>query len=283
MNTAIPKSFRGIAHNQVPNSPNKIHGDEIAKQYGFKGGLVPGVTLSAYLVEPALRAWGREWLRLGNAHITVYSPVYHDDAFEVVVQTNNKAYSAKLISGEKVCAAAEVRLPMNVSALSARSANTLQKNSLPLIDDNYVPQTATREVMENLQAIGCRPMQFDWQPEHEMATYYSNPNLMPALIQPGDKKDSDGGFANLSFLLGCANRHFASVAAMSPWVHLESRSQQFQPVPMCTQLTSHMSVMDLFNKKGHEFADCQFNLVSNTSGGCVFSVWQRAIYKMRGT
>ena len=39
--------WRGIAFNQVPNSTNQIHGDEMAERFGFRGGLVPGVTLSA--------------------------------------------------------------------------------------------------------------------------------------------------------------------------------------------------------------------------------------------
>ena len=46
--------WSGIAYNQATASDNRIHSDEVARQYGFHGGLVPGVTVYAYLVQPAV-------------------------------------------------------------------------------------------------------------------------------------------------------------------------------------------------------------------------------------
>ena len=34
------------ARNPATESENKIHHDDVARQYGFAGGLVPGVTVS---------------------------------------------------------------------------------------------------------------------------------------------------------------------------------------------------------------------------------------------
>ena len=65
-----PSSFRGTAFNQATESENRIHSDEVARRYGFRGGLVPGVTVYAYLVHPALKAWGARWLEEG-AHLYV--------------------------------------------------------------------------------------------------------------------------------------------------------------------------------------------------------------------
>ncbi|MFT7133045.1 MAG: hypothetical protein ACI81O_001757, partial [Cyclobacteriaceae bacterium] len=56
------QNWQATAFNQVPHSVNEIHGDKIAKAYGFKGGLVPGVTVSAYLCHPAVESWGEECL-----------------------------------------------------------------------------------------------------------------------------------------------------------------------------------------------------------------------------
>ena len=44
----MPKPWIAEALNTAPDSDNKIHGDELAKQYGFEGGLVPGVTVVRY-------------------------------------------------------------------------------------------------------------------------------------------------------------------------------------------------------------------------------------------
>ena len=54
--------WSATALNTAPESENKIHGDELAKEYGFEGGLVPGVTISAYLVHPLVEIWGKDWL-----------------------------------------------------------------------------------------------------------------------------------------------------------------------------------------------------------------------------
>jgi len=81
----MPESFEGLAFNPVPESENRIHSDEVARAYGFRGGLVPGVVVSAYLLHPAAVAWGRDWLERGQAHAVVHSPVYHGERFRVEV------------------------------------------------------------------------------------------------------------------------------------------------------------------------------------------------------
>ena len=48
------EAYEGIAFNQAPDSDNEIHSDEMAQRFGFEGGLVPGVTVSAYLVQPGV-------------------------------------------------------------------------------------------------------------------------------------------------------------------------------------------------------------------------------------
>ena len=48
------------AHNTATHSGNKIHDDEVARRFGFGGGLVPGVDLYAYLTHPPAEAWGLE-------------------------------------------------------------------------------------------------------------------------------------------------------------------------------------------------------------------------------
>ena len=43
------KTWAAEALNTAPDSKNEIHGDKLAKEFGFKGGLVPGVTISCLL------------------------------------------------------------------------------------------------------------------------------------------------------------------------------------------------------------------------------------------
>ncbi|HKA92367.1 MAG TPA: hypothetical protein VKE97_01090, partial [Acidimicrobiia bacterium] len=54
------------AYNAATASENKIHDDVVARTYGFEGGLVPGVTVYAYLTHPVVAAFGRPWLEHGT-------------------------------------------------------------------------------------------------------------------------------------------------------------------------------------------------------------------------
>ncbi len=278
MQTTI-KSWSGKAFNQVPHSDNSIHSNEIAKAYGFAGALVPGTTISTYLLHPAVEAWGKDWLQRGFATVKVLSPLYDNADFQVTVTTGNdeenpNSYSAELKSEDRLCAVADVGLPLGRSAEKGPS-----KRGHRVLDENYKAPEATRDHMEILWKKGCPAMKFLWSAEHEIATYLRDQTGMAALLRTD--KNGQGGFANPGFLLGCGNRHFASIATMSAWIHMETRSRNFQAVQLGTELLSEMRIIDLFNKKGHEFADCRFNLFRSDTGDCVSTIEQRAIYKLR--
>lgn len=273
------RSWRGRAFNQVPDSDNRIHSDELARQYGFTGALVPGVTVSSYLVQPAVLAWGLHWLERGAVHATIKSPLYDEQAFlvEVEPQVDLDRYHAQLFSDSRLCASAEVWLP---DALEVEP----EYQSHEIMTDAYQAPEARREAMQKLRDQGCPAKTFLWSADHEMASYLRRQADMPALLRTGSvaaDRQNDSGYANMAFLLGCANRHFAAVARMSPWIHLEVRAQNFQAVPLSTPLISEMTITDLFHKKGHEFADCVFNIFMTDSKRCVCSIQQRAIYRMR--
>jgi hypothetical protein len=269
----IVQGWSGEAFNQVPDSDNRIHSDEVAKDYGFTGALVPGVTVSAYLIHPAVVAWGKDWLQRGHAHVTVKSPLYDRSVFDVSVIETQEGYSAQLHSDGRLCAEATVSLPDSQKLAPTRRGDVL-------MTDGYQAPQATRATMEKLQNSGCLAKGFLWSATHEMATYLRDQRAMPAILRT-DGSALSGAYANISFLLGCANRHFAAIARMSPWIHLETRSWNFAAVSANTRLISEMQVVDLFNKKGHEFADCRFNIFDAQTNLCVCTIEQRAIYKMR--
>jgi hypothetical protein len=273
MSLATPWS--GLAFNQVPDSDNRIHSDEIAQALGFTGALVPGVTQSAYLMHPAVEALGLDWLSRGFAHVRVQSPLYDEARFDVEISAaDDYSYQAQLSSEGRVCASAEIALPPEAPPAPERQGHELMPG-------DYQAPPATRERFELLLREGCPARAFLWSAEHEMATYLRDQQAMPALLRT-DGHAGSGGFANASFLLGVANRHFAAVAKMSPWIHMETHSQQFAPVALGTELISEMRVVELFARKGHEFADCDFNLFRADTDECVFTVRQRAIYRVRG-
>jgi acyl dehydratase len=97
---AEPIGCEVLAYNQSTESENKIHDDTVAKQHGFRGGLVPGVTVYAYIVQPAVVAWGMDWLSRGAANVVFRKPVYDGDRVRVEVKNDGlRAYNGEVIRG----------------------------------------------------------------------------------------------------------------------------------------------------------------------------------------
>src|SRR5919109_2266198 len=67
------------AHNAATASENKIHDDAVARTYGFEGGLVPGVTVYAYMTHPVVATFGRAWLERGTMAARFVRPCYDGD------------------------------------------------------------------------------------------------------------------------------------------------------------------------------------------------------------
>ncbi len=65
-----------------PDISNPIHSTDVAKEYGFTGALVGGVTVYGWMVPPLLAVLGDEWLDYGWADVSFRKPVYPGDLVE---------------------------------------------------------------------------------------------------------------------------------------------------------------------------------------------------------
>ena len=107
-----------------------------------------------------------------------------------------------------------------------------------------------------------------------MATYLRDSSKMAS---PFFKEN----FANPAFLIGMSNYVFASNAQMNPWILVEANCQNFQAMPEGSKVLGEMEILELFNRRGHEFADSRINLFDADSESCFSTIRLRAIYKVR--
>jgi hypothetical protein len=264
--------WSAIALNTAPESENKIHGDELAKEYGFEGGLVPGVTISAYLVHPLVEIWGKDWLERGYANCRITSPLYDKELFEVHTSLiDSSRANTTLVKGNGVVSAnAEVTLTDKLL-----QAPIMRDDRLTDLD--YRAPQANKMVWEKLKSGGCRSFKFSWSEENPLI-YLSDELHLPKLLQP-----KEGGYSNLTFLLGCSNWILAGNAYMNPWVHLQTISQNYRAVGMNSSLIAQMEINKIYEKKGHEFIDVFVNLFDSEDKDCVMTINLIAIYKLRGS
>ena len=262
--------WKAYALNTAPDSENQIHSDDLAKRYGFKGGLVPGVTVSAYLLHPVIESSGMAWLEKGYANCKITSPLYDGENFEVISEIPREGQTNTFLKNEdgKIIANAESKILENIPSKPKYRGDLL-------IQEEFKAPVASFAEWKKLKKEGCKAFKFHWGGDNPLI-YLSDEKKLPLILQP-----SKSGHANLSFLLGCANWILAGNAFMNPWVHLETKSQNYKAVSIETTLIAEMSVIDFYEKKGHEFIEVEVNLFEEKSKQCCMSINQLAIFKLR--
>lgn len=269
----IPQSWEAEAYNQVPESENRIHSDATARRYGFQGGLVPGVTVTAYLCHPAVDAWGVDWLERGRARAVVSSPLYDCKRFRVeVTDASERAYEGVLTDEDDTrCATASVELPGSVPAPPSMRGD-------PRVAAGFQRPRASREIMEGLRAEGMHALRARWDTDAEIVGYLRNPSELPELLRP-----DGGGYANPAFSLALTNWALTGNVMIEAWLHLQTESQNYRPIPRGSELLVESAIADLFAKKGHEFVDLDVAAYLLDTREPVMSARLRAIYQLRGS
>lgn len=79
MTGEIRAERRVVALNPSRESENRIHADDVARRYGFRGGLVPGVAVYGYLVGLLVDTLGEQWVARGRTSVRFRSPCYEGD------------------------------------------------------------------------------------------------------------------------------------------------------------------------------------------------------------
>jgi hypothetical protein len=268
---SAPTAWRGIAYNAATESENRIHADDVAQRFGFRGGLVPGVTVFAYLVQPAVEAWGLDWLAGGAATIACKKPLYDGAQFEASVTTDadERAYAGCVVDDAGVlCADGRVWLPRELPPAPRR----IGARPVPALDAR---PPATRAALERLREGGMGALRLRWNADGEMGRTSRELAEMPDLVRP-----DRAAFANPAFVLGLANWVLARNVRLDAWIHAQSEVQLYAPVPLGCEITVESRVTDLFAKGGHEFVDLEVAAFSEARA--LMSAKHRAIYKLRG-
>lgn len=107
------------AINSASTSTGSIHDDEKAREMGYRGGLVPGVTVLAYMTRMMDENFGHQWAIGGSFHGLIRRPAYEGDEMTVegdIVDAVEGVLTLKLrvVDPEgKACATADVTCRMD--------------------------------------------------------------------------------------------------------------------------------------------------------------------------
>src|SRR3954453_18519612 len=111
--------YRVEAFNASKQSENKIHDDAVARRFGFRGGLVPGVDVYAYMTHLPVRRWGRAWLERGTAECRLLKPVYDGDTATVTAVEEEGGLGLRVESHGETCVTGRASLAAHAIAPAA--------------------------------------------------------------------------------------------------------------------------------------------------------------------
>lgn len=256
------RPYRVIARNTATEPANKIHDDEVARQLGFRGGLVPGVDLYAYLAHPPAEAWGLGWLRRGTMRARFHQPVYDGGRVEVV-PIGPTALELR-DDGGATCAAAEV------AAVADGQREPPRVDDWPRVDQRDDPPPASPEALAPGTAFGLAPHRF----HADLAGGYLDEVCETLPLY------TDEGIAHPGWILRDANYVLSTNVRLGPWIHVESIVQHHGLVRNGDVVSARAVVMNEWERKGHRFVELDVIHLAGTRP--VACTRHTAIYRPRG-
>jgi len=268
--TALPE-YRVSATPTHDPWENKIHEDGLARAFGFRGGLVPGVTVYSWMTHPVVAALGGAWLDHGTFSVRFARPVYFGET--VTVRASVAAHSKDEVTiqtrvvneQDEVCATATMGLPLGPL--------------LPLPDPAAYPAAAlpaerplaSRAYLEQRPVLGTPQLILERAVADAFLTKVSEKLSM--------YRDADGP-AHPGIYLEQANRALDRNVRVSPWIHVESHGQHLSVPRVHERLETRAKVKNLFQGKGHEFVELDLLLLAE-GARAVASIRHVAIYQLR--
>jgi hypothetical protein len=245
------------AYNTATDSTNRMHDDTVAQTYGFRGGLVPGVDVWAYMTQPCIDRWGEQFLTGSTMDARFISPVYDGELVEARLDDDGSL----TVTGPDGTVRAT-----GTAALDDRPPPVVSIAMAPRPDP--VPPV-TAELLAPGTVLGTLSMRFRREP----ATVY--------LAEVRDDHDvyGDGQLCHPGFLARQANAVLHLNVGLGPWIHVGTRAHHRGLVHDGDELEVRGRVVAEYERKGHRFVDLDVEVTAN--GVPVWSAFHTAIWQPR--
>ena len=243
------------AKNFAVDSPNRMHRDDVAAQYGFPGGLVPGVGLFAYLTQPVVADWGRDWLTRGTIAARFLKPVLDGERLTVHARrqdTTHPVFSLELRSAQGLCCAiATAEFPSEPPSLPDLA--TYPPHDLPAPGALL---SARIELLGSLpRPLGSLEFPARWQSPVEGPEPF-----VAALCDPSPIYRGDHAACHPALVVAYANYLLMQNFDLGPWLHVASRVQYFALPREDELVTLRGRIVAAYVKRGHEFVEADLAL-----------------------
>ena len=244
-----------------------MHSNDVALAYGFKGALVPGVTVFSHMTQPLVAKFGAGWLARGSAEVAFAKPAYDGELLSVhaKVAASADTYELTCVNEQRV----------ELARMSARL------RGLPISADARAfgePAAAISEkqlVTWELMDIGVPFPVLVWKPtpsdnldwctdvRDELPLYREGvaPVLHPGLV------------------LRQANLALRNRFTLPAWIHTGSRITFHAALHAGESFEVRAIPEEKWRRKGHEFVRLYVAILRD--GGLVAEILHTAIFSLR--
>lgn len=244
--TTLPP-YHVSAYNTAKASENKIHDDATAKRFGFRGGLVGGVHVYAYMAHLPVQRWGRAWLERGTGEARFAKPVYEGDIAEITAVEDAAGLELQVASVGVLCATGRAALPGAVPGIAVNDfipATPPAHDARPPADEQSLPVG---------KWLGMTPLAVtpDYQAQDLSDTRETDPlYAAEGIVHPGT-------------ILRCCNWALSHNVVLPAWMHMGSTVQNLGVARVGDTLGVRARVTKNYEHKGHKWVEIDALVLAN--------------------
>ena len=227
--------YEVIARNFSEATENKIHSDEIARKYGFKGALVPGVAVFGHMTHPLVERFGEAWLTRSLATTRFLKPAYHGDTLHIDLEEDDAGYHVHARDGS--------------GTLLAELHSTMP-GELPAAEDQRIFDAPRRDA-ERVEMRWETITENEPFPEWHFQIISDSNDTYAARIS--DDLPLYRFIAHPHWLLSVANEALTREYLMPAWIHVGSDMRFRELVRVGDTLTVNAVPLEKWERKGHQF------------------------------
>ena len=238
--------YRVTAFNTAMASENRIHDDETARRFGFRGGLVPGVEVYAYMAHLPVERFGEAWLARGGMECRFLKPVYDGQVATISAAEDANGLSLRVESNDEVCATGQAWLRKPAAASPPPDVGPPIR---PLVPRPEASETS----LAPGKILGIEPVVID---EDVLAQYLSDIRekeplyARSKLVHPGQ-------------ILRLANLALLQNVRLGPWIHIGSRVENFGLARLRDHLSLYARITSNHTHKGHAMVELDAKVLAN--------------------
>ena len=223
------------ARNYSEAHDNKIHSDEIAQKYGFRGALVPGVAVFGHLTHPLVERFGESWLSQSINQTRFFKPAYHGDRLTISLEDDGDSHQVQCHDQEGTLLA-EIRSTLPASLPEPEDASVFDPavRTTERVEMNWESITEGEPFPEwHFQAITDQNQVYAQQISDELPIYQH--------------------VAHPHWLLSVANQTLTREYVMPAWIHVGSEIRFRELVRVGDTLAVNAVPLRKWERKGHQF------------------------------